>query len=832
MADMKKFIRTSGILVSLVLFSLSTLYSQAPTGLSYQAVARDSEGNALSNMELTVRIAIKSETAGGETFWQEDHDVTTNQFGLFSINIGGPDGYGQAGSAGSFSGINWSGEQQYYLNVMVRKDTEFLDMGGSILQRIPFAQSSQYAQSAENAATSQFAESAQTAETAGTALFAENAQSAVTAQSAENSNTAQYAETAQTAETAGSALFAENANTAVVADTALYAKTAQSAETARQSSGNFSVLAEQEGALGEALFEVKRSDGSVAFAVYEDMVWVYADNDLTKGIKGGFAVGGYNASKADPQEYLRVTPDSIRMYINEENTAKGAKGGFAVGGYNSAKGIGAEYLHVAGNNLVQDDYSIALGVDAVASGNYSTAIGYQSIASGSAAFSAGRTSLASSNNTIAIGNGTKALSTESAAIGYRSEARGEKSIAIGSYYNYSFSYLPYFNLAAKNDPKGDFIIYDPIIKPIFRTISFNRANIAEGKYSISLGNGNYSNNGGMALGSNNDAIGFGASALGVSNKALNTNSFAAGFESRAEGFYSTAFGNNVLAKSYGSFVVGQYNVISGDSTEWVEYDPLFVVANGLNADNRNNALTIYKNGRSIFKGSDANLTLNDRRIFFSLFPSFSTFLNVYGVRSYINCSDPAVDNYYSGYFFKTGTEVANYRGLYADTRAGASIDVAEYIYDTHGNTEAGDVLVADPGVKESVILSGNAYQSSVVGIVSTKPHMVMGMELVIDEVTGSSLPGVQATRLALTGRVPCKVTDENGPVKPGDLLTTSSTPGHAMKWTPLDVNQAKDFEELKKILEENEMRRHAVIGKALEEHKGGTGKIMVLVSLQ
>jgi hypothetical protein len=108
----------------------------------------------------------------------------------------------------------------------------------------------------------------------------------------------------------------------------------------------------------------------------------------------------------------------------------------------------------------------------------------------------------------------------------------------------------------------------------------------------------------------------------------------------------------------------------------------------------------------------------------------------------------------------------------------------------------------------------------------------MGMELVIDKETGEPIPGVQATRLALTGRVPCKVTDENGPIQPGDLLTTSSTPGHAMKWTPVDVSKAQDFEELKKMLAENEMRRHAVIGKAVEALDSGTGKIMVLISLQ
>jgi len=136
--------------------------------------------------------------------------------------------------------------------------------------------------------------------------------------------------------------------------------------------------------------------------------------------------------------------------------------------------------------------------------------------------------------------------------------------------------------------------------------------------------------------------------------------------------------------------------------------------------------------------------------------------------------------------------------------------------------------------KESVIKSSIPYQTAVLGVVSTKPHMTMGMELVTDEKTGKPLSDAKpAARLALTGRVPVKVSSENGPIVPGDLLTTSSTPGYAMKWSLLDVNSAKDFDDLKRILSENEKRRSAVIGKAVESFSDqGTGKIMVLISLQ
>lgn len=746
MKKLNRSLKVFGIILSLALMTFPNLFAQdaggSQYGFTYQAVARDDAGSPMESQELTVRISISEQNAEGVLTWQEDHDVVTNKFGLFSLVVGGPDAYAeQSESVESFGDIDWTATR-YFLNVMVRIDNNFLDLGGSLIQTVPMA---------------------------------------------------------------------------------------QFARTAAGSEGKFEVQADQVYPEGEALFEVKRSDGSVAFAVYEDMVWVYTKDDGTKGVKGGFAVGGYNTdSKGPTNNIMRITQDSIRMYISSPAT-KGVKGGFAVGGYNTeSKAPGDQYLYVESPDPVDDDYSIALGVNALASGRYSTAIGYNSTAS--------------NTNSMAFGNSSLSSGTNATAIGYQASATGTRSIAIGSYYNYSFNFLPIIDYGKKGDQegdtkgglegdsKGDFIIWYPIITPIWSpTISFSRQNRAEGQYSISLGNGNWSQDGGMALGSNNDAFGFGAAAIGHSNAATNTGALAAGYNSNASGYYATAIGNNANAQAYGSFVIGQYNQVGGDPEEWHNTDPLFVIGNGLNSSNKSNALTIYKNGKSIFTGENNNFILNDKRTFFVIGGGSATY--IYGVRSYVNRNDPAVSYYYSGYFYDTGTE-GGYGGLYADIRSGTNVDVAEYIHDSQGNTEAGDVLVADPSVKESAIVSNQPYQSSVIGVVSTEPHLTMGMNMVIDEETGNPLPEVSATRLALTGRVPCKVTDENGPIMPGDLVTTSSTPGHAMKWTLLDVNEAQDFDELKQMLAENETRRNAVIGKALEAHNGGTGEIVVLISLQ
>jgi hypothetical protein len=77
---------------------------------------------------------------------------------------------------------------------------------------------------------------------------------------------------------------------------------------------------------------------------------------------------------------------------------------------------------------------------------------------------------------------------------------------------------------------------------------------------------------------------------------------------------------------------------------------------------------------------------------------------------------------------------------------------------------------------------------------------------------GSIADGKQP--VALTGRVWAYCDARRNPIKPGDLLTTSATPGHAMRV----INYRK--------------AQGAIIGKAMTALKGGRGLVLVLVSLQ
>jgi hypothetical protein len=122
--------------------------------------------------------------------------------------------------------------------------------------------------------------------------------------------------------------------------------------------------------------------------------------------------------------------------------------------------------------------------------------------------------------------------------------------------------------------------------------------------------------------------------------------------------------------------------------------------------------------------------------------------------------------------------------------------------------EPGDLMAIDRNGNRSLTLTSEPYSTDVAGIFSTKPGVLASPYPVDDARVRAEVP------LAVVGIVPCKVTTENGPIQAGDLLVTSSTPGHAMKGT--DRNRMLG----------------ALVGKALEPLSGEKGVIQVLVTLQ
>ncbi len=93
------------------------------------------------------------------------------------------------------------------------------------------------------------------------------------------------------------------------------------------------ILSNQTATDEDPIFVVRNKDGKIVFAVYQTGVRIYVEDTSSaiKSAKGGFAIGGLSTQTKSEVEYLRITADSARIYI-DENTTKGTKGGFAIGG--------------------------------------------------------------------------------------------------------------------------------------------------------------------------------------------------------------------------------------------------------------------------------------------------------------------------------------------------------------------------------------------------------------------------------------------------------------------------------------------------------------------
>ncbi len=108
-------------------------------------------------------------------------------------------------------------------------------------------------------------------------------------------------------------------------------------------------------------------------------------------------------------------------------------------------------------------------------------------------------------------------------------------------------------------------------------------------------------------------------------------------------------------------------------------------------------------------------------------------------------------------------------------RGAGGADLAEIYYTNDPLIQATDVVSIDPSIEAGVKMSVKPYDPNLLGVISTKPNMVMGGDI--------SSSAAKAVPLALTGRVPVKVTIANGAIKPGDYITSSNVPGMGMKAT-------------------------------------------------
>jgi hypothetical protein len=135
-------------------------------------------------------------------------------------------------------------------------------------------------------------------------------------------------------------------------------------------------------------------------------------------------------------------------------------------------------------------------------------------------------------------------------------------------------------------------------------------------------------------------------------------------------------------------------------------------------------------------------------------------------------------------------------------------DLAEPFQMSESEIPKGSLVIIDEENEGRLKLAAKTYDTRVAGIISGANGVNPGISLHQEGL----IEGGQ--NVALSGRVYALADSSNGSIKPGDLLTSSSTPGHVMKVTDHARSQG------------------AIVGKSMSALKEGKGMVLVLVTLQ
>jgi hypothetical protein len=500
------------IFTAFLSFTFYLLFSQVPQGFNYQAIVRNTSGDILQNKNVKVKVAIHTTPTGGAPLWDEEHALTTSQFGLVTFVVG--TGSNISGTLTDFSKIPWAA-QTLYLRTYVQYPVggSYTEMGTTQIWSVPYSLVAKDIVRPIDSLTIKSKSS-----DLNDAIFEVKNKNGQTVFAVYNEGVRVYVSDGKT----------------------------------KGLKGGFAV-----GGFGT---DTKAESTKYLF-VDKDSVRIYLDtNPLTKGLKGTFAVGGYDLTKGpgSVQNYLNIGADSIRMYIDK--SSKGLKGGFAVGGFDMTKGGSARYLNIAtdasgiinpsqnrilwypiknafltGKVLIESsanvgENSFSSGYESKAKGNWSQALGYKTIANGDYSTAIGKNAVANSINSFAFGENAQTKNSESYAFGRGAIAEGFRSFAFGS-----------AAIDSANQITG--IAY------------------AKGYYSFAVGQGS-------------QAIGLGAFALGIADTAIGNYSVAMGYKTSSKAYYSTSMGYSTVASSGATFAAGYLSQASGWASTSIGYKSL------------------------------------------------------------------------------------------------------------------------------------------------------------------------------------------------------------------------------------------------------------------
>jgi hypothetical protein len=125
----------ASVLIFSFFFLIATANAQVPQRFKYQSIARNASGQVLSNSALGIRLSIHEGTSTGTLVFQETHVCTTNEFGLFTLSIGGG-----TPLLGTINTVNWpSGAKFIEVEGDLSGGTNYSSFGTTELLSVPYA---------------------------------------------------------------------------------------------------------------------------------------------------------------------------------------------------------------------------------------------------------------------------------------------------------------------------------------------------------------------------------------------------------------------------------------------------------------------------------------------------------------------------------------------------------------------------------------------------------------------------------------------------------------------------------------------------------------------
>lgn len=592
---------------------------------------------------------------------------------------------------------------------------------------------------------------------------------------------------------------------------------------------------------------------------------MYGQHDSTHV---NFGIGCTTGTSAQDYKYCTVGGGRVNAASGDLATVAGGEGNKAS---NSSAAIGGGWLNLASGAYA----TVGGGSKDTASGDYSTVAGgarnkatnsfavvgggIENTASGQySTVSGGRFSMADGQYS-GVGSGYSNLATDTASTiagGRNNRARGSYSFVGGgggadaADSNSALGDYSAISGGSRNTASWDYTTvgggYNNTADTSYATVGGGYLNTASG-YRATVGGGtNNEASGDRATvaggGANTADTSYATVGGGYNNTASNNRAAVGGGTSNtASGYCATVGGGyaDTASGSYSTVPGGRRNKASGDHSfaaggrAKAIHSGAFVWADGTDADfvsTAANQFLIRASGGvgigTTSTGSSALIVLENATGTIGRVVNFERTQDPSSENDMLQIKVPSTAP--ADFQFiecERGTDaefkVEGDGDVFADGSYTGPADFSEMMAVSSGasTVEPGDVMVVDPNNARAILRASRPRSTLVAGIYSTKPGFI-GSERDWDKPVGDEV-GTYTLKemaqefneipLAVVGIVPCKVSAENGPIQPGDLLVTSGTPGHVMR--------------------DDNPKVGTVVGKALGSLSSGTGVIEILVTL-